>query len=537
VSNTAPVAVSKKVEVEQNKSRDLELGGTDVDHDNLTVIITSQPLHGDVMNGVYTPDKDYYGSDELTFKVSDGSLESAEVVVTLSIVDLTPPSVMISVQAEGVIESVNELAYFELKVSEPIKEDILTSNLLVTGGEIKSFEGGGQDYVVAVQPYKNSNAPIKLSLSSGAIKDLSDNSNEQSNVSIRAVDTQRAFVTVWQTTNEGVSGDKQVEIMAQQGSYDYTVDWGDGSIETSTKRKIKHTYQSPGIYEIKIKGDYPGLFFSEFAQETDAKKLLKVTQWGSIVWSSMNRAFSGCSVMVGEFMDVPDMTDVTDMNYMFAGARVFNSDLSEWDVSSVIKMAGVFSGADRFNQHLSSWNTSSVVDMSKMFLNAAAFNGSVEGWDTSKVTSFFSMFKGAKNFNQRLNSWNTLALQRLDYMFFGASVFNRDIGSWNTSSVTSMEGTFKNAVAFNGNVRSWDTGKVVTTKFMFEGAASFNRAINVWNMSSNKFMNEMFAGATEFDQDLSFWDVSSAKLMSDMFIGTSMSEANLNKLKSLWPLL
>lgn len=537
IANRAPIAKSKTVQVEQNKPRDIGLGGEDADNDDLTVIITKSPLHGSIKNNVYTPEKDFYGVDELRFKVTDGELESQEVIVTINIVDLTAPSVVITPANTSLIETTSELAYFSIKVSEPIKKEVLLEDLYVDGGVIHHLEGSMGVYTLVVTPNKNSDIPITVLVPAGKLEDLSGNLNEESNISVRNVDTQRAFITVWQTDNEGVSGDKQLEINSQPGAYNYVIDWGDGKVEKITKQKVRHSYSSAGIYKVKIKGDFPGLYFGKFTDSTDAKKLLKVTQWGSIIWSSMEYAFSGCSVMVGDFSDVPDMTEVTKMNFMFTGASVFNSDISLWDVSSVEYMTGLFSGAGRYNKALTAWDTSGVKDMSSMFLNAIAFNSSVESWDTSQVKSFYSMFKGAKKFNHRLNSWDTSSVVHMANMFYGAASFNQSIGKWDTRKVTSMEGMFKKAVVFDKDITTWSTVKVVTTKRMFESARKFNQDISTWNMGQNKYMNEMFLGASKFNQDLSAWDVSSAKSMNDMFYGASMSEENLKKLTALWPLL
>ena len=48
----------------------------------------------------------------------------------------------------------------------------------------------------------------------------------------------------------------------------------------------------------------------------------------------------------------------------------FNSDLSNWDVTSVADMAGMFRQANAFNCDLSIWDVSSVTNMNDMCLNA-----------------------------------------------------------------------------------------------------------------------------------------------------------------------
>jgi surface protein len=55
------------------------------------------------------------------------------------------------------------------------------------------------------------------------------------------------------------------------------------------------------------------------------------------------------------------------MNGMFSGAKLFNQDLSSWNVSKVTDMDYMFFGALNFNQNISSWDVTNVVFMSNMF--------------------------------------------------------------------------------------------------------------------------------------------------------------------------
>ncbi|KAL3935536.1 MAG: hypothetical protein SGBAC_008964 [Bacillariaceae sp.] len=126
-----------------------------------------------------------------------------------------------------------------------------------------------------------------------------------------------------------------------------------------------------------------------------------------------------------------DVSSVTNMHGMFAGAWAFDQDLSSWDVSSVTNMSGMFS--DEFNQNLSMWNVSSVTDMSFMFDNAYMFNGDISAWDVSSVTSMEGMFSEAVEFNQDLSMWDVSSVTNMDSMFSmfeGATAFNQDLCSW-----------------------------------------------------------------------------------------------------------
>ena len=59
-----------------------------------------------------------------------------------------------------------------------------------------------------------------------------------------------------------------------------------------------------------------------------------------------------------------DVSNVTDMSYMFDGAKFFNQPIGSWDVSSVTNMEGMFTNAKRFNQPIGNWNVSNLTKLS-----------------------------------------------------------------------------------------------------------------------------------------------------------------------------
>ena len=87
--NDAPVADDQTISTPENTSRSFTLTASDVDGDALTYTIVTKPLHGVLLGKApdltYTPYANYNGSDSLTFKVNDGTLDSAIATVTISI--------------------------------------------------------------------------------------------------------------------------------------------------------------------------------------------------------------------------------------------------------------------------------------------------------------------------------------------------------------------------------------------------------------------------------------------------------------------
>ena len=75
-----------------------------------------------------------------------------------------------------------------------------------------------------------------------------------------------------------------------------------------------------------------------------------------------------------------DVSNVTNMIFLFHYMLDFNEDLSKWDVSNVKCMYGMFSNAKSFNGDLSKWNVSNVKDFRNMFWNTTKFNPKNAPW-------------------------------------------------------------------------------------------------------------------------------------------------------------
>ena len=57
--------------------------------------------------------------------------------------------------------------------------------------------------------------------------------------------------------------------------------------------------------------------------------------------------------------------------------------------------------------HISGWDVSQVTDMSWLFEWESTFNQPLDGWDVSRVTNMGSMFSGGAAFNQLRESWTS----------------------------------------------------------------------------------------------------------------------------------
>lgn len=333
------------------------------------------------------------------------------------------------------------------------------------------------------------------------------------------------FVTTWgipnTKDNNGLLTDNEVLIPARSIGFNYTVDWGDGVITKHVNESAVHSYSQPGIYTISITGDFPDLNFRS------ESKLLTIEQWGNNKWESMAGAFYGCYNLQGNFSDVPNLSNVNNMEYMFFGANSFNYDINNWDVSNVTNMQYMFSYAFAFNQNLNEWDVSNVTNMEGMFSNAQSLNQDIGRWNVTNVRNMKQMFSDTHDFNQNIGNWDVSNVVDMEAMFLNAQSFNQNIGDWNVSEVTTMNRMFHLAVTFNQDIGNWDVGHVIDMSDMFSHAFSFNQYIGNWEVSNVINMIGMFYIARSFNQDLSQWDVTKVRDMRLMFAGATQFDQDL----------
>jgi len=296
------------------------------------------------------------------------------------------------------------------------------------------------------------------------------------------------FITTWSTTD----GQITIPTLSTSGPYNYSVTWtnltnlgqGDGSISGRTGNYTITSLNNNDVYQVSISGTFP--HFNKSFINNYSGNLLTIEQWGNQIWKSFKEAFTGYTQLQLNATDVPNLSNVTDMGYMFFNCTAFlgNTSMNSWDTSNVTNMGGMFSGASNFNQNIGNWNTSNVTNMGSMFNNASTFNQNIGNWNTSNVTSMGWMFSGAIAFNQNIGNWNTSNVTNMGLMFSWTTVFNQNIGNWNTANVTIMNHMFAGARAFNQDIGNWNTANVTKMSSMFGNASAFNQDIGNWNLNS-----------------------------------------------------
>lgn len=115
------------------------------------------------------------------------------------------------------------------------------------------------------------------------------------------------FVSTWETSNTsaGSSTSTQVKLpLESSGTYNFNVDWGDGSDDDITvwnQAETTHTYASAGEYEITITGTISGW---RFANTGDRLKLLTITSAPNLIIGNNNGYFYGCANLTSISADI-----------------------------------------------------------------------------------------------------------------------------------------------------------------------------------------------------------------------------------------
>ena len=138
--NDAPVANDLEYEMEEDTTIEIVLTGSDVDGDDLTFTVVSEPTNGTYADGMYTPNTNWFGLDSLTYTAHDGNLDSEVAVVSITVVSVNDAPVADAgsdqIVEGGVIVSLdgtnsndvdNELLYYYWTSPEDITLDDNTS--------------------------------------------------------------------------------------------------------------------------------------------------------------------------------------------------------------------------------------------------------------------------------------------------------------------------------------------------------------------------------------------------------------------------
>ncbi|WP_181899492.1 BspA family leucine-rich repeat surface protein [Flagellimonas nanhaiensis] len=419
-TNTEPEIAAQSFNVKENLSDTDPIGtvkATDGDGDKLTFSITTNDnnLFAISDNGILTltsgKSLDYATATSHTIivSVSDGT-DSAKATMTINVTEVAAANQapIIATQEFEVAEDLESNLYIDTVIASDPDGDILTFAIvtndndlfeLTSEGDLRLADGKSLDYETATSHQ------ITVRASDGTDSAEAIITIKVSNV----VDAPLAkevtsFVLTFETTEAN-----EIVIIGTDGGlvYDYTIDWGDGTVETiTTGVSPSHEFTSPGTHTIAINGKFPRIIMS---QSPSAAKLMSIEQWGAIEWESFALAFQSCQNMMYNATDVPDLSLVMDLTAMFYNATSFNGNLSNWDVSTIKKMRNMFAYASSFNGDISDWKVDNVETMFGMFAYATEFNQDLGGWNIGNVQEMNSMLDASglspENYAKTIIGW------------------------------------------------------------------------------------------------------------------------------------
>lgn len=130
--NDAPIAENISNTVDKNNSSTISLDASDVDGDDLTYSIVSNPSNGTLGNIsgntiIYTPNNNWIGTDSFTYKANDGTVDSNVSTVTISVNE--PVFTTDIYQPDGTNFSMPQREYFELPFSINDQGEITDINI------------------------------------------------------------------------------------------------------------------------------------------------------------------------------------------------------------------------------------------------------------------------------------------------------------------------------------------------------------------------------------------------------------------------
>ena len=360
------------------------------------------------------------------------------------------------------------------------------------------------------------------------------------------------FISTWDTRNQFYGNgptDKIILPLRSNGTYDFYVDWGDGTAEDHitnyNSSDAAHTYTTPGIYTVIITGTLIGwAYFVNTARLGDSRSDLQG-------WATIQPLASKLTCIHDwealRFTDDAYYQFYTTMNLTGVPTEMFNVPLGG-SIQAAFQStnASGFGIAITNNNMISGWDTSPVKDMNRLFSfmgyeTSSPIDFDVSNWDVSNVTGMERVFQQCMDWNNGgspgISGWDTSNVLTMREMFDSTS-FNQDIGAWDVSNVTNMRGMFKvNSVAskYQGNfnnggsssISGWDTSSVVDLSYIFYNNQDFDQPVGSWDTSSVQNMDYAFF-EKDYSYDLAGWVVTGVT-SANSFLGRNVGSVSTHK--------
>jgi surface protein len=274
--------------------------------------------------------------------------------------------------------------------------------------------------------------------------------------------------------------------------YNFTVNWGDGNVNTITSwddQETTHIYSlsENGTYTITITGQCWGW---RFANNSDANKIIDISSWGENfrLGTDQGNYFEGCVNLNISDTNPLDLSGTTSLEACFKGCTNLNSDnLIGWQVENITNMSSLFEGCSLFNKNISGWNVSNVINMSNMFAEAISFKQDLSNWNPVSASNMTDIFRGidinntgtTTNYDNLLNNWSNKLLQSNINFNGGSSKHSYD----SFAGKYSLE-TFKTWEIYDGGTNTtfnfyFNLINTTIPNYSYVGEIKFSNGLNV----------------------------------------------------------
>jgi hypothetical protein len=167
--------------------------------------------------------------------------------------------------------------------------------------------------------------------------------------------------------------------------YNFSINWGDGSREiykkttpsTEAEAGLEHVYTSGGLKTVSITenvvGGFPKPYFNAVTNvdvSNDAKKITKITQWGTGQYSNLDFAFTGCTNLQITATDgnTSKINQIRSLRDTFRQCLSLSSFPSNFNTSNVTNFTNTWLNCANINNF-------PLINMNKMFTGVNCFYG------------------------------------------------------------------------------------------------------------------------------------------------------------------
>ena len=359
--NDQPVADSSSdIVLTEDTNVDVVLTGSDVDLDSLTYAIVSQPGNGTLTGTLpgpmtYTPEVNYYGSDQFTFRVYDGDLYSDVATVSMTIASENDDPVAVAQTVDATEDTALSITLTGTDVDQDITQ--LTYTIVTSPANGALSESSGTLSGPLTGPYSGA-----LTYTPDADYDGPDTFSFQVNDGTANSSVSEVTVTVAPVNDQPVADSSSDTVLTEDTSIDIVLTGSDTDLDTLTFSIDSQpsngtlTGVPPGPLTYTPDGDYSGT--DQFSFRVYDGTLYSDLAIISMTVSPLNDA----PTAYGQDLTIQEdaTTDITligsdvdedTLDYLVDVAPV-NGTLSGTPPSLVYTPNADFAGSDSFSFHV-----------------------------------------------------------------------------------------------------------------------------------------------------------------------------------------